>query len=276
MASYACNLSCSGCSNYSDLKHSGVVPWNECRSWLSDWLKVINIEEFSIIGGEPLINPNINQWIVGARELMPDSKILLTTNGLLLDKKFEIVDLLNSIGNSLLKITVHVENNQVIENSIEKIFNKYDFEEIDEYGIKRYKNKNNFRIHIKRPTTFIKTFKNNYTNMMPYSNDPKKSFEVCSQKTCPLLYKGKIYKCSSIAILKDILQRFNRDKIEEWQEFINYKGISPDANIKDIESFIKSYGKPEKICKMCPSKEDTDSQIDHLKNVKKKNEKYYY
>lgn len=273
MASYACNLSCKGCSNYSDLRLNGVVNWNECKSWLTNWLSVIDINEFSIIGGEPMINPYINDWLVGARELMPTTKIILTTNGLLLGKNFEVVETLNNIGNSLLKITVHIENNKIINDNIKKIFDLYEFEPTVEYGIQRFVNKNNFRIHIKKPTTFIKTFKNNYHNMMPHNNDPSEAFKICSQKTCPLLYKGRIYKCSSIAMLSEILVKFNRQEILEWQEYVNYKGIAFDDDINIIEKFVKMFGKPESICKMCPTENDTSSHIDHLKNVKRKNEK---
>jgi MoaA/NifB/PqqE/SkfB family radical SAM enzyme len=273
MASYACNLSCQGCTNYSDLNLRGNVPWDTCKTWLEQWLERIDIQDFGIIGGEPLANPKISQWITGVRELMPKAQIRFTTNGLLLDKKFEIVEQLHSIGNSVFKISIH-QNSKKIENIVEKIFQTYNFELVEEFGIQRYKTSNNFRFQINRPTTFIKSFKNDYQNMLPHSNNPADAFDICVQKTCPLLYKGKIYKCSTSGMLNDILVKFKRDNLSEWKYYKKYKGISVTDDIEVIDTFIKNFGKPEGVCSMCPSSHDHESVLDHMLTVRNKNEKY--
>lgn len=272
MASYACNLSCLGCSNYSDINLKGNVKWETCKQWLDQWLERININDFGIIGGEPLANPEIDKWIIGSRSLMPDAQIRFTTNGLLLHKKMEIVDLLQDVGNSVFKITVHLENNQNIENTINQIFSRYDFEEVEEYGIKRYKTSNNFRFQINRPTVFYKSYKNNYTNMLPHNSNPVEAFDMCIQKRCPLLYKGKIYKCSTSGMLNDILKKFKRDNIPEWEPYARYNGISIEDSDETINEFIENYGKPNNnICGMCPSPSDRDSILDHYSTTRRKN-----
>ena len=273
MASYACNLSCQGCTNYSDLNFKGNVQWDTCKLWLEQWLERINIQDFGIIGGEPLANPNISQWITGVRDLMPNAQIRFTTNGLLLDKKFEVVEQLHSIGNSIFKISIH-QNNKKIEEIIEKIFQAYNFEPVEEFGILRYKTSNNFRFQINRPTTFIKSFRNDYQNMLPHSSKAEDSFNICVQKTCPLLYKGKIYKCSTSGMLNDILIKFKREHLPEWNFYRKYKGISVTDDVKDIIEFIKNFGNPESICSMCPTIGDHDSILDHKSTVRNKNEKF--
>lgn len=273
MASYACNLSCTGCTNYSDLHLKGNISWETCKFWLEQWLEKVNIEGFGIIGGEPLANPEINQWIIGLRSLMPNAQLRFTTNGLLLHKKFEIVDLLHNVGNSVLKISVHLENHYAIENVIERIFSRYKFEEIEEFGIRRYRTSNNFKFQINRPSTFLKTYRNNYTEMLPHKSNPDDSFEICVQKTCPLLYKGNIYKCSTSGMLFDILKKFKREKIDDWQPYIKYNGISPLDSDITISNFISNFGKAENICAMCPTKDDHSSHLDHYKTVRRKNDK---
>lgn len=269
MASYACNLSCVGCTNYSDTSFKGNVTWSQCQTWLEEWLNIIDITEFGIIGGEPLANPTIDEWIIGSKKLFPNSQIRFTTNGMLLYKKLELIDLMHDLGNFIFKITVH-KKDSVLEETIKKIFTKFNFEPVTEYGILRYKTSNNFRFQINRPTKFIKTYKNNYNNMLPHKSNPKEAFDICVQQNCPLLYKGKIYKCSSIGILDDVLKKFNRDKTIEWEPYLNYKGISIDSSLNDITAFINRFGKPENICSMCPTINDTDSIIDHYSNVRKK------
>lgn len=265
MVTQACNLSCHGCTNYSDLVHSGYLTWKEGHQQIIPWLEKVDIPDFGILGGEPLMNPDIRNWIIGLRELMPNSQIRFTTNGLLLENNFDIVDLLHKIGNVVFKIAVHQKNVQ-LENVIEKINKKYDWEPVVEFGVSRLKTSNNFRFHVKRPEIFYKTYQGTYQTMMPHDSNPKDAFEICCQQTCPLLYKGKLYKCSTSGLLEDTLTRVGFPNKELWDQFI-YKGISPTDSESEINQFLENFGKPHQMCKMCPTKKDLSSTIIHLDNV---------
>ena len=120
MVNQNCNLSCHGCSNYSDLTHQGYTSWNDGKASLERWLERVEIPDFGILGGEPLMNPEIEKWILGLRKLMPNAQIRFTTNGLLLNKKFHIVKLLEEIGNCVFKIAVHVKDKELETNRKEK------------------------------------------------------------------------------------------------------------------------------------------------------------
>ena len=133
MITQVCNLSCSGCTNYSDLTHSGYVKWNQGRAWLEPWLDMLQISDFGIMGGEPLINPEVEDWMLGVRQLMPDAQIRFTTNGLLLDRWPNLIDLAHDIGNCVFKITVHVDD-QHLEQNIQKLFDKFSWEPVVEYN----------------------------------------------------------------------------------------------------------------------------------------------
>ena len=106
MITQVCNLSCLGCTNYSDIKHSGYVSWNEGKKQIESWLARLHINDFGIMGGEPLINPEVREWLIGVRELLPDSQIRFTTNGELLYKNFDILELAHDIGNVVFKVTI--------------------------------------------------------------------------------------------------------------------------------------------------------------------------
>ena len=124
MITQVCNLSCHGCTNYSDLSHKGYVTWEAGRQQLLPWLEKISIDDFGIMGGEPLINPEVSKWLLGVRNLLPASQIRFTTNGELLHKHFEILNLSHDIGNVVFKITVH-RNSSELEEIIKKIFKTY-------------------------------------------------------------------------------------------------------------------------------------------------------
>ena len=265
MLTQVCNLSCVGCTNYSDMTHTGYVTWQQGRAELEPWLERITIPDFGLIGGEPLINPEYREWIYGCRELMPDSQLRFTTNGELLHKATDIFDVLYDVGNIVFKITVHKDSPE-LEEHIKDIFSKYFWETVTEWGITRYKSRNNVRFQINRPKTFVKSFRGNYENMMPYNSNPRDSFDICCQQTCPLLYQGKIYKCSTSGLLKEVLTKTGNINRADWQDYI-VDGIGPSD---DVESFIRGFGRPEAICRMCPTSADPDAQIEHKINVTRK------
>jgi hypothetical protein len=267
MATQVCNLSCTGCTNYSDIKHTGYVTWKDMHQQLIAWLAVVDIPDFGIMGGEPLINPEISQWLTGTRELMPNSQIRFTTNGLLLDKYFSIVDQAYELGNIVFKITVH-QNDLALEQIIERIFKRYRWQPVTEFGINRWTAGDRVRLQIGRPAQFLKTYQGKYSNMRPWDNNPVDSFDACIQQTCPLLYNGRIYKCSTQGLLQDLLEKFNNPNFELWEPYLN-DGIAPHETNR-IEKFIDNFGKPNTICQMCPTKKNQSATINHLENVYKK------
>jgi len=265
MITQVCNLSCAGCTNYSDLNHRGHISWAQGREWIGPWLERITISDFGIFGGEPLLNPEVYLWISGIRDLLPAAQIRFTTNGTLLRKKREVVKQLSEIGNCVFKITVH-QTDPDLEDLIQEILDSYSWEPVVEYGIKRYKTANDFRFQINRPQTFIKTFKGAYQDMMPFNSDPANAFSICCQQKCPLLYQGRIYKCSSNGLLSDTLLKFENPNFENWKQYLDL-GIGVDSSDDEILKFIDNFGKPHQMCGMCPSAADTDAIVDHTKNV---------
>jgi organic radical activating enzyme len=268
MITQTCNLSCAGCTNYSDLLHQGYLTWDEGKEQIEPWLRRVDIPDFGILGGEPLMNPQIRDWIIGLRELMPDSQIRFTTNGLLLDRNFDIIDLLADIGNCVFKIAVHKQDEN-LEKVIKRVFDYFDWEPVIEYGVSRYRTKNNMRFHVRRPNYFYKTFQGPYTDMRPHDNIPADAFDVCCQQTCPLIYNGKIYKCSTSGLLKDTLTRFNDPNIEQWQPYL-FDGLDSNCSELELDKFLSNFGKPHSMCQMCPTKQDSESILLHLDHVTRK------
>lgn len=263
MATQACNLSCLGCTNYSNLPFKGYVPWSQAQSWIESWLEKIHIGEFGIIGGEPLLNPEIQSWLYGCRKLLPDQQLRFTTNSLLLKSPGQLLKICDDIGNIVFKITVHVDSLE-LENIIKEIFAARPWQPVIEHGIQRWALPNGVRFQINRPQQFVMTYQGSFKNMMPHYSDPHRAFELCIQKTCPLLWQGKIYKCSTAGLLGDMLDKINPDTKQHWTEFID-RGISPNSSIDEITKFIDNFGKPNQICAQCP--DSKTFLIDHQTTV---------
>jgi organic radical activating enzyme len=265
MLTSACNLSCRGCTTFSDLKHQGYIPWTQGKSWLEAWIPRLDLQAVGIIGGEPLMNPDIQEYIQGIRDLLPNAQIRMVTNGLLLEKHFDIVDLLDSVGNAVLKISHHVDTPE-LTNIINRVMQYKPWTPINEFGINRFIAPSGLRFQIARPEQFFKTFRNEYENMMPHSNHPVDAFELCVQKRCPMLLDGKIWKCGTLALTPRVLQRMGSPNIENWLPYID-PGLDANCNEKELEAFVANFGKPNKLCAQCPSGQDTESLIDHRSTV---------
>lgn len=262
MITQVCNLSCAGCTNYSDLDHKGYVRWDDGKQQLESWLERLDIPDFGIMGGEPLINPQWRRWLYGVRELLPTSQIRFTTNGLLLRKYPDIIDEMTEVGNVVFKITAHTAD---ADDFIEQALSTHQFKQVNEYGIQRWRGANNIRFQVNRPERFVKTFQGTYATMTPHHSVPELAFDNCCQQTCPLLYNGRIYKCSTAGLLRDTLNRFNRS-LEEWQDYL-HDGIGTDSSDLAVEQFIANFGRPATICGQCPTAEDTASVIIHADTV---------
>lgn len=267
MATQACNLSCLGCTNYSNLPFKGYVSWSQAKSWLEPWLERIDIAEFGIIGGEPLLNPEIKSWLYGCRELLPTQQLRFTTNGLLIKSTDELLKICDDIGNIVFKITVHVDDHK-LEEKIKEIFESRPWKLVTEHGIQRWALPNGVRFQVNRPQQFVMTYRGPLSGMMPHHSNPSKAFDLCIQKTCPLLWNGKIYKCSTAGLIKDALDKANATTKQHWKNFID-PGITPESRIEDIEKFIDNFGKPNSICAQCP--QDSKFLIPHATSVFLKN-----
>ena len=268
MITQVCNLSCEGCTNYSDLTHSGYVPWSQGHTWISAWLEHVDILDFGIMGGEPMINPEWQDWVAGVRKLMPHSQIRFTTNGTLLTKHPDILEFLRDVGNVVFKITVHTDDDAV-ESFINDLFQRYAWNPVVEHGINRWSMDQGIRLQINRPDTFLRTFQGTYNTMRPWHSAPEQAFEICCQKTCPLLYQGNIYKCSTAGLLRDVLERHDQPNWQEWESYLP-QPLSVDSPHSDIVNFVENFGKPHSICGQCPEQSNHLGAIEHRMRVVKK------
>lgn len=81
-----CNLNCASCTHFSPLAEASFISSSE----FYDELKKANAvfrnyaKSLKIMGGEPLLHPRLEELLPLARQAMPDMKITLQTNGILL------------------------------------------------------------------------------------------------------------------------------------------------------------------------------------------------
>lgn len=80
-----CNLRCRHCSHHSPYMDKGVYNLNQFENDVRNLSKVLHVEKFRILGGEPLLNPNLKKYLEIARKFNLADNIGVCTNGTLLD-----------------------------------------------------------------------------------------------------------------------------------------------------------------------------------------------
>ena len=81
-----CNLSCKGCSHCSPIAENKIYNPAQLKRDLMILSKFLKTEFVRVVGGEPLLHPELSIFLKNIKESKISEKTCLVTNGLLLDK----------------------------------------------------------------------------------------------------------------------------------------------------------------------------------------------
>jgi organic radical activating enzyme len=244
--SHACNLTCESCIDFTNHGHSEIITYEKLKSWFSLWNERINPKEFALLGGEPLLNPELIEILHLTKEMWPrknEDTFELVTNGLLLYKWPNLAQNLKDT-NFRLSISIHGDNsNEEYKKRMKKnldIVNKW---------IKEYK------IDVSIEPSFNnwrKIYKGFGITSEPYEdNDPEESWNNClCEQDCFQLHEGNIYKCPTMAYLPLQKKKYGPLLSEKWDPYLKYIPLSADSTDQEIIDFFNR--KSESVCGMCP------------------------
>lgn len=264
MATFSCTLACRSCTNYSDYgMKGGYVRWSQMQDWLDVLFTRLRVDCFSVIGGEPFLNPELENWVNSFRERYPYITLMILTNATLLDKNWWILDSMAKHGMIYLKMTNHQPNLGYFEAAKRKLLDNFPWQyQGDDYWFEPSKI---LDLRIESPPIFMRTFRGEYGNMKPYDNDPAEAFKICNQQICPLFVDGKLYKCSTAGLLHRVLKDHSQLDDLDWQPYVD-KGLTLDCSDQELEAYADNFGKPHAICRMCPISKD-DPYHKHFSSV---------
>lgn len=115
-----CDLNCDNCSYLNNYPVKGHQRWKDNEETCRQWAKKINPALITILGGEPMLNPDFLLWVKGLASIWPDTAIRIITNGTQLDRWPDLYDiLLDHQGRIILSISNHNEHTK--NSDIEKI-----------------------------------------------------------------------------------------------------------------------------------------------------------
>mgnify|MGYP001182432045 FL=1 len=242
-----CNLSCEGCTHFTNHGHNWTVSLDELKTWFSSWNKKISPRRLAILGGEPLIHKDIVEIVKITHEMwtQPDNSYFeLVTNALLIDPERH-KDLPKVLQDT--KCTLYISNHSKSEEYDKKLISSLKI-------IERWKDKYDFEVLIGDWTSnWYKAYKGFGTTFEPFEdNNPQKSWDECiAGQTCFQLYNNRIFKCCMTAYLSLQKEKYKDKLSKKWDPYLKYMPLEPGATESEILEFFQRGA--ESICGMCPA-----------------------
>jgi organic radical activating enzyme len=260
-----CNLTCSGCNRYNDYKFSGWQSWAEAEPILTKWAEKIEIQHPVILGGEPLLNPDIIQWIKGLRRLwVRYNGLQIQSNGTRLDLVpglYDVIDVNNWIGISLHSME-HKERlfNRIrnflkhpiieTENPNHPVGSRWQFVDTNGKYLHVWVNDNFVQSNIIERADGTRTL---------YQSDPDLAHENCTFRRFKNYHmiRGKIYKCGPVALMPEFDAQYSLDISAQDREIMQaYRGLSIDEFDTRGQEFLNTIDQVIPQCKFCPESYD--------------------
>ena len=233
-----CNLKCRYCSHFNPYRR-GIVPTEMLIDSMETWSKKVSPKKFGLLGGDPLLHPDIHLIVKKARGCWPKARLILTTNGLLLPNK----------GQALLDTLLETQTQVLLSEHL-----------TDQEGIVAFGKARHMLEEAGIPTVIIPSasrWKEYYLfsgegKPLPYNSRPEAAWTMCGPNTCFNLTDNKLYRCS---ILANAAQGSQEGALgQEWKISESYTPLSPDASVDEIVRHLFLMKGPLPACAICPEK----------------------
>ena len=256
MVTTSCDLACPGCDRFIDFDHRWHEDFEEMKSNMLAWSKRLDPDNFTIIGGEPLIHPKIYEIIKHSRECFDHARVEVYSNGFFLPKRDQLLQVLIDTQPSKLSITLHNKDIDV-RNTVQKNIEEHIIKDLTwdntEHGKWKYQD---VELEITDPTQggwydYRQTIDG---VLKPWKdNDPISSYSKCSANMYPIIYKNRLYKCPPISMLETHATKYGLNDDADWEAYLKYKGIALDCSDYELGGFVSNIFAPHPICNMCPA-----------------------
>ena len=208
-----CNLSCRGCSHSSPLEGYFVLQPNEIASSLRKLSRFLKAETIRVVGGEPLLHPNLSLLLCAVRESRIAEQICLVTNGILLDQiDEEILSCFDEIQISLYPLSEQIVSR--IYKNVERV------SKICE------------KVKVLKYSFFREAITNDMTENQTLCNRIYETCQIAHYWRCMTVEQGFLYRCPQSMVL---MRKY--DQKEEMNDKLEIKSIK---KMEDVLCFLEN------------------------------------
>lgn len=223
----ACNLKCKSCSHFASIyNEDSIYQLKDYESDLLQLKKIGQILRLRLLGGEPFLLDNLDEYVELTRKIFETTDVEIVTNGLLIPNVNERIML--ALKTNSIRITISPYK-PTLKRKKEIV------DCLDKYGISWY-------FEGEEILTFYRglTLKN--------THNAENSSKACLASGCVFLKKGKLFKCPVDGLINDFYGYYK----------LNIKhdsGINIYQDRTIVLNKIVDYAlKPVEMCKYCAEK----------------------
>ena len=216
-----CNLTCDHCNRFNNYKFKGWQKWADVKDVYTQWGKLININHRVILGGEPLLNPDIVSWCKGVKSIWCNDfgSTEIITNGYRLNHVPGLYDLVKS-RIAYLRVTLHNSNEKnFIVNEIKSFLQGPITIEERSASVWFFIDQNKIRVELALEDQFSESaiIQNSSGKLTLHQSDPVKAHDICCMAHNDTVHfiHGKIYKCGPAALFEEFDQQHQFDISDE-------------------------------------------------------------
>ncbi len=237
-----CNLNCKCCSTYAPLAKEEFTDIEVFTSDLKQLKQVVGDRLLSLhlLGGEPLLHPDIDKFIIAARTIFPEIYIDVVTNGLLVRK------MPDSFWDALR------EHNVVLQFSAYPI--NMNYSELINYA--KSKGARSFSFN---ETARIDVFGRKPLDIFGQQNIYSSHIH-CSSGNTTQLRKGKLYRCPATAYVYNLNRKIKEDDPSAPDETFKIHELDyiDIYNVKDKQEIFDFLSNAIPFCRYCALNLETD------------------
>ena len=221
-----CNLNCRGCTHFAKLfSHDEIYPLENFRRDVGKLSQICDIVRFRLLGGEPLLLKNLDEYIKITRQYFPKTNLRLVTNGLLIPSlPQKILDSIRE-NNCILDISPYQPTVKIADKIKDILKANRIVARFDDCAISKF-------------VVFL---------TLHSGNNPEKARTKCLDDVCRFLRNGKIYKCPPDALSYRFAEKFG------IENFPAATGI--DINAPNFSLLLRMLDGNVEMCSWCSDKE---------------------
>lgn len=223
-----CNLNCRGCFHFSPLAEESFLP---IEVFTKDFERVAEltknkVDKICLMGGEPLLHPNIENMCVITRKLFPNTDIEILTNGT------KLLSMQDSFFENCKRYDIKITASkypQINWKKIEDKLSKFDM------ALNYHCFQNSSRVTL-----------GHHRLDLHGKQNVEQNFQLCHRgNTCVTLKNGKFFTCIMPAHIEHFNKYFDKNlEVTEHDCIDIYKA----QNIEEILNFLVT---PPPFCKYC-------------------------
>jgi organic radical activating enzyme len=224
---YHCNLCCTQCSHLSPFMDAQFPSIESFKEDLFGLSQIMHAKVLRLLGGEPLLNPDIDQFVAIAKKSDIADAVMVTTNGLLLHRMspffWENVDyvLVSLYPNISLK-----ESFRVLKQRAKAHNTRLWFQIVNHF----------------RTTIVTSPHKKDWLTALIY-----KSCQDVHLFHCHMIHQGMLYKCAVPPFLKHYLAKFEQSYDPGQDGFAIHHRSKPFHELKSYLTDIHT----KEACRYC-------------------------